>query len=61
MAKDFATANNIEGFKRTLAAWQHRVSRDCYDTFPNLSEIIDGENGLDATSIRNITTGHLNH
>ncbi|KAI6658840.1 hypothetical protein LOD99_15165 [Oopsacas minuta] len=40
-------------------AWQHRVSRDCYDMFPNLSEIINCESGLDATSLANIITEQL--
>ncbi|KAI6648707.1 SCAN domain-containing protein 3 [Oopsacas minuta] len=59
MATNFATANKIDGFKRKLAAWQHRVSRDCYDMLPNLSEIINCESGLDATSLANIITEHL--
>ena len=52
MATNFVTANMIDDFKRKLVAWQNRVSRDRYDMFLNLSETIDSESGLNATSLK---------
>ena len=60
MSSCFTVSDKIEGLKQKLKRWKVRVSKNCYDMFPNLSNIIEeGGEETDIVAIRNIVSAHL--